>query len=80
MGIAARHRADAGRSRRRIWAAIAGRAGCGPCRRCPDPRSPPPQEAIFLRYRRALDTWLSEELDPACRRSDHRIGKGARQP
>lgn len=30
----------------------------------PDPRSLPPQEAIFLRYRRALDTWLSEELIP----------------
>lgn len=30
----------------------------------PDPRSIPPQEAMFLRYRRALDTWLSEDLIP----------------
>lgn len=28
----------------------------------PDPRSMPPVEAMFLRYRRALDTWLSEDL------------------
>jgi UDP:flavonoid glycosyltransferase YjiC (YdhE family) len=31
----------------------------------PDPRSLPPAEAVFLRYRRALDTWLSEDLIPA---------------
>jgi MGT family glycosyltransferase len=30
----------------------------------PDPRSIPPVEAMFLRYRRALDTWLSEDLIP----------------
>ncbi len=31
----------------------------------PDVNSIAPQEAIFIRYRRALDTWLSEELIPA---------------
>ena len=30
----------------------------------PDPRSMPPVEAMFTRYRRALDTWLSEDLMP----------------
>ncbi len=30
----------------------------------PDPRSLKPAEAIFLRYRRALDTWLSEAIIP----------------
>jgi MGT family glycosyltransferase len=28
----------------------------------PDPKSLLPAEAVFLRYRRALDTWLSEDL------------------
>jgi len=28
----------------------------------PDPRSLPPGEAVMLRYRRALDTWLTEDL------------------
>ncbi|MCI0709429.1 MAG: glycosyltransferase [Chloroflexi bacterium] len=28
----------------------------------PDPSMLPPQEAMFIRYKRALDTWLSEEL------------------
>ncbi len=28
----------------------------------PDLTTIPPQEAVMLRYRRALDTWLSEEL------------------
>ena len=31
----------------------------------PDPKSLKPAEAVSLRYRRALDTWLSEELIPA---------------
>lgn len=31
----------------------------------PDVNSVPPQEAVFIRYRRALDTWLSEDLIPA---------------
>src|SRR5947207_421340 len=31
----------------------------------PDPKTLKPAEAIFLRYRRALDTWLSEDLIPA---------------
>lgn len=31
----------------------------------PDLSSISPQEAIFIRYRRALDTWLSEDLIPA---------------
>ena len=30
----------------------------------PDPRTLKPAEGIFLRYRRALDTWLSEALIP----------------
>src|SRR5258706_10270811 len=30
----------------------------------PDPRSLKPADAIFLRHRRALDTWLSEDLIP----------------
>jgi MGT family glycosyltransferase len=30
----------------------------------PDPRSMSPVEAMFTRYRRALDTWMSEELIP----------------
>jgi len=30
----------------------------------PDPHSLKPAEAVFLRYRRALDTWLSEDLIP----------------
>lgn len=30
----------------------------------PDLTQIPPQEAIYLRYRRALDTWLSEDLIP----------------
>lgn len=30
----------------------------------PDPKSLPPGQAVFLRYKRALDTWLSEELIP----------------
>src|SRR5690349_9613270 len=30
----------------------------------PDPRSMKPVDAIFVRYRRALDTWLSEDLIP----------------
>ena len=30
----------------------------------PDFSTIPPQEAIYLRYRRALDTWLSEDLIP----------------
>ncbi|HLY25872.1 MAG TPA: glycosyltransferase [Aggregatilineales bacterium] len=30
----------------------------------PDPRSLKPADAVFLRYRRALDTWLSEDLIP----------------
>ncbi|NDJ87390.1 MAG: glycosyltransferase family 1 protein [Chloroflexi bacterium] len=30
----------------------------------PDITSIPPQEAVFLRYRRALDTWLNEDLIP----------------
>src|SRR5258708_30498065 len=30
----------------------------------PDPRSMKPVDAVFLRYRRALDTWLSEDLIP----------------
>lgn len=35
----------------------------------PDVRAIPPQEAIFIRYRRALDTWLSEDLIPAAVRA-----------
>jgi MGT family glycosyltransferase len=31
----------------------------------PDPRSLKPADAVFLRYRRALDTWLSESLIPS---------------
>jgi MGT family glycosyltransferase len=30
----------------------------------PDPKTLKPSEAVFLRYRRALDTWLSEDLIP----------------
>src|SRR5258708_18676856 len=30
----------------------------------PDPRTRNPADAVFLRYRRALDTWFSEELIP----------------
>ena len=30
----------------------------------PDPRTLKPADAVFLRYRRALDTWFSEELIP----------------
>ncbi|PJF39697.1 MAG: hypothetical protein CUN55_13755 [Phototrophicales bacterium] len=30
----------------------------------PEANSLPPQEAVFIRYRRALDTWLSEDLIP----------------
>ncbi|MBX3081646.1 MAG: glycosyltransferase family 1 protein [Anaerolineae bacterium] len=30
----------------------------------PDPRSMSPVEAMFTRYRRALDTWMSEDLIP----------------
>lgn len=30
----------------------------------PDPKTLKPTEAIFVRYRRALDTWLSEDLIP----------------
>ncbi len=30
----------------------------------PDPKSLEPAQAVFLRYRRALDTWLSEDLIP----------------
>jgi MGT family glycosyltransferase len=30
----------------------------------PDPKSLQPAQAIFLRYKRALDTWLSEDLIP----------------
>ncbi len=30
----------------------------------PDPRTLKPVDAVFLRYRRALDTWLSEDLIP----------------
>ncbi|MCC7446411.1 MAG: glycosyltransferase family 1 protein [Anaerolineae bacterium] len=30
----------------------------------PDPHTLKPAEAVFLRYRRALDTWLSEDLIP----------------
>src|SRR5579862_67330 len=30
----------------------------------PDPSTLKPAEAVFLRYRRALDTWLSEDLIP----------------
>ena len=30
----------------------------------PDISNIPPQEAVFIRYRRALDTWLSEDLIP----------------
>lgn len=28
----------------------------------PDPNTLPPQQAVFIRYKRALDTWLSEDL------------------
>ncbi len=31
----------------------------------PDPKTLTPQQAVFIRYKRALDTWLSEELIPA---------------
>lgn len=31
----------------------------------PDPKTLPPQQAVFIRYKRALDTWLSEDLIPA---------------
>src|SRR5258708_20551300 len=30
----------------------------------PDPHTLKPADAVFLRYRRALDTWFSEELIP----------------
>src|SRR4051812_44257611 len=30
----------------------------------PDPKTLKPAEAVFVRYRRALDTWLSEDLIP----------------
>ncbi len=46
------------------FAAIAQTGWLWPPPPLPDPRSLKGPEAIFLRYRRALDTWLSEELIP----------------
>ena len=40
-------------------------AGAGPRRRSPELHVLPGEDAVVLRYRRALDTWLSEDCDPA---------------
>src|SRR5262245_1808814 len=54
-----------------IGGALTAGIGFAPVRRTgwlwPPPPAPdltaiPPQEAVMLRYRRALDTWLSEDL------------------
>ncbi len=46
------------------FAAIAHSGWLWPPPPLPDPRSIAPPDAILLRYRRALDTWLSEDLIP----------------
>jgi hypothetical protein len=46
----------------------------------PDPKSLKPAEAVSLRYRRALDTWLSEERIPAAVDALSRWRRNACQP